>query len=221
MVPYAMQFLIFLLVPAAFVYYIAGFRDMGRDGKKTGYLAGLAAGIAAILVNALLSKIFPVATPHFIVKFASVVFSETFIPFVLAPTALFFLSTSPLKERFGQIKVHLFGIESVYLPYIMITRYDFPDLAVLVGIPVLTLSALFLAEFCLRRYVESVNRATDLVDFALAVLPVIAMLLVSNLYVSLWFFCFPFWVFLPLFIAVPLLALYARLRAYGTLFISF
>ena len=221
MVPYVMQFLIFLLVPASFLYYIAGFRDIDKDGKKTGYLAGLAAGIVAILFNSLFSKLFPVATPHFFVKLASVFFSETVTPFFVAPALLFFLSTSPVKERFAQIKVHLFGIVSVYLPYIMITRYDCPDLAVSVGIPVLTLSALFLAEFCLRRYVESVNRATDLMDFLFAIAPVIAMLVVSNVYVSLWYFCFPFWTWLPLFLAVPLLALYARLRAYGKLFISF
>jgi MFS family permease len=216
-----MHFLIFLLVPAAFVYHLAGYRDAGIEGKKTGYLAGIAAGICAVIVNGILSHIFPPATPHFIVKLASIIFSETVIPFILAPLALFYLAVSPEKERFAQIKLHLFGIASVYLPYIMITRYDYPDLAVIAGVPILVLSFLFLAEYCLRQYVASVNRATDLSDFAMAVLPAFVMLIASDLYKTLWYFCFPFWVWLPLFLAIPLLALYTRLRAYGKLFISF
>jgi hypothetical protein len=216
-----MHFLIFLLAPAAFVYYLAGFRDAGIEGKKTGYLAGLAAGVCAIIVNGIFYQLFPQSTEHFFVKLVMVFFSESLVPYILAPVALFFLSVSSVKERFSQIKIHLFGIASIYLPYIMINRYDYPDLAVLVGVPLMVLSTIFLAEYCLRRYVESINRATDFMDFFMAVLPVLAMLIASDLYKTLWYFCFPFWVWLPFFLAIPLLALYARLRAYGKLFVPF
>jgi hypothetical protein len=216
-----MQFLIFLLIPAAFIYYLAGYWDAEAEGKKTGYLAGIVAGSCAIVFNSIVSRIIPPATTHVLLKFLAIFLSETVIPYILAPIALYCISVSPVQERIARLKLHLFGIASVYLPYIMITQYDYPDFAVLAGVPVMTLSVLFLAEYCIRRYTASINRASDIVDFLLAVLPVFFMLIASDLYKTLWFFCFPFWVWLPFFLAIPILALIARLRAYGKLFSPF
>jgi len=216
-----MHFLIFLLVPAAFLYHMAGYRDAETEGKKTGYLAGIAAGISAVAVNYFLARIIPPATPNIALKFLGIFLSDTIIPYVLAPIVLYFISVSSVKEKISQIKLHLFGIASVYLPYIMITRYDYPDLAVLAGVPVMSLSVLFLAEYCIRRHVASINRSADLVDFFIDMLPVFGMLVATDIYKTLWFFCFPFWVWLPFFLAIPVLALIARLKAYGKLFLPF
>ena len=92
-----MHFLIFLLAPAACVYYLAGFRDAGIEGKKTGYLAGLAAGVCAIIVNGIFYQLFPQSTEHFFVKLAMVFFSESLVPYIL----VFLLSVLGLASVFS------------------------------------------------------------------------------------------------------------------------
>ena len=211
-----MHFLFFLLVPAAFVYYLTGYRDVGTVGNKTGYLAGIAVGIVAILVNLLVSLFFPQTTAVFAVKFIGVLLTETVIPYILGPIALYYLfvTTQGACERLSRMRIHVFGIATVYLPYIMVTRYDVPDMAVTLGVPVMLLSALFLAEYCIRKYVASVRKAPDMIDFVLSLLPVFGLLIVTDLYKTLWFYCFPGWIYIPLFFILPTLASLPRIRAY-------
>jgi len=209
-----MFLLYFFLVPAAFVYYLAGCRNSDVSANILAFLSGMAAGLAAFLVGNLLQFIFPADTSLFWVKFASIFVFDTALPVFGGLSALYFVLDAPPKLRISNLRPQLFGICAIYLPYLFFTRWNHPDFWSAVFAPVMLVSVLFLADFFIGRLVASVSPRVDAVDFIIACLPVVAALVLSDLCRTLWYFAKPLYLYLPLSIAVILPAFVLRLLKY-------
>lgn len=204
----------FFLVPAAFVYYMAGCRDSDVSANILAFLSGIAAGLASLLIGNLFYPLFPADTSFFWVKFAAVFLFETVLPVFGGLTALYFILVAPVKLRISNMRPQLFGICTFYLPYLFFTRWNNPDIWSVVFAPVMLVSILFLADFFIGRVVASVSTRVDPLDFFLSVLPVIAALVFADLCKTLWFFAKPLYVYLPLSIAIILFSFVLRLLKY-------
>ncbi len=209
-----MFLLYFFLVPAAFTYYMAGCRDSDVSANILAFLSGISAGLVAFLVGNLFQFVFPPDTASFLVKFVSIIVFESVLPIIGGLAALYFILDAPARMRISNMRAQLFGIYTVYLPYLFFTRWNHPDFWSVVFAPVMLVSILFLADFFIGRLLSSVSPRVDPVDFLLSVLPVFAALVLANLCETFWFFAKPLYVYLPLSIAIILLSFGFRLLKY-------
>lgn len=193
-----MYVLFIFLVPAAYIYYLSGCRDADSIVNLLSYASGIVAGFCALFIGKLILLLFPHDTSSFFVKFLSIFFFESGIPFFGGVAALFFLLESPVKQRISNIRSQMFGISTIILPYIVISSYNFPDIWSVILIPVLLLSILFLADFCIGRFTAAISVSVDPLDFVFAVLPVVLAFIAVDLFKTLWYFCFPSWIYVSL-----------------------
>jgi len=201
-----------LLVPAAFIYYIAG---ADEDLISTGipYVAGIIAGILAVFITSILNSFLPMQTSLPVVKFILIFLSETIIPMVLGNLALFFIFHAPIRQKISRIRQQSFGIMTIYLPYIMISSYTLPDLWCVLLIPVMTVSILFLLDFYIGRMVVSPN-SFDPLDFIVSCSPVFIAMIIADVAKTLWYFKFSSWIFIPLSLAVAAFSFVLRCAKY-------
>ena len=193
-----MELLTVLLMPAAFVYYSAGNRFSNLPAYRMAYGTGLVCGIVIALLHGLISGFLPWNTAHGAVLYPVVLLSLVLFPFVLGPALLNLLFLSPARERLHRTIPQLFGILSVYLPYIFIVRYPLPDVWILIMVPVLIVALIFLADSCLKRYLFTIRLGPTFEGVLFALLPVLVSLAILPLLVVLWHFCFH-----PLFYWIP------------------
>ncbi len=203
-----------LLIPAAFVYYIAGSDNRDLVGNALPFCAGLVSGVLAIFVDRFVLSFFPALPASFFLKLTMIVLSDTIVPFILGNSALFFLFESGTKLRLSRLRQQSFGIASLYLPYIMIQIYNVPDIWAVVMIPVMLLSILFLADFYTGKIMASPARSVDAIDIARTFTPVVGTMIVADIAKTLWYFRYPAWTFLPLSLAVTAFAFVLRLSKY-------
>ncbi len=197
-----MDLLTVLLVPAAFVYYSAGNRFSNLPAYRMAYGTGLVCGMILAILHALVTGLLPWNTSHEALLYTVLLFSLVIIPFGIGPVLLNLVFVAPIQDRIQRIVPKLFGILSVYLPYIIITRYAVPDVWILIMFPVLLVSMIFLADIRLKRYVFSIRLRPTLGGALFALLPVIVSLVILPLLVVLWHFCFH-----PLLFWIPSLVL--------------
>jgi hypothetical protein len=209
-----MYLLLGFLVPAAFIYYKAGCRDVDSTVNILSYTFGLVAGGCSLLIGHFIGTFFPHDTSSFILKFVSFFIVESIIPFIGGIAALFFLFEYSPKQRVSNIRPQLFGIMTIYLPYILWNSYNFPDVWSLVMLPSILISILFLADFCIGRYISMISRSIDVLDFILALLPILLALLVTDLCKTLWFFCYPSWIIIGISIFLVFFAAGLRFLKY-------
>jgi len=201
-----------LLVPAAFIYYIAGTDD---DFISNGipYVAGLVAGILAVFVNSVFNSFLPTQTSLLVVKGILIFVSDTIIPMILGNLALFFIFQAPVRQKISRIRQHSFGIMTIYLPYIMISSYNLPDFWCVILIPIMTVSILFLIDFYIGRISVSPN-STDALDFVISCAPVFVSMFMADVAKTLWYFKFSPWIFFPVSLAVAAFSFVLRCAKY-------
>ncbi len=209
-----MFLLYFFLVPASFIYYLAGCQDSDVSDTILAFLAGITAGLVVLLTGNLFLPLFPMDTASFWVKFVSTFVFETILPVAGGLTALYFIMDAPIKLRISNMRGQFFGIGTIYLPYLFFTRWNNPDLWSVIFAPVMFVSILFLADFFIGRLIKSVSARVDPADFIISILPVVFVLILADLCKTLWFFAKPLYFYLPLSIGIILLSLILRLLKY-------
>jgi len=193
---------------------MAGCRDSDISVNILAFFSGIAAGLASCLIGTLFQFIFPADTASFPVKFAAIFLFETVIPVCGGLAALYFILDAPAKLRISNMRAQLFGICTVYLPFLFFTRWNHPDIWSVIFAPVMLVSVLFLADFFIGRLVSTVSWRVDSVDFILSVLPVLASFFLADLCKTMWYFAQPLFLYLPLSIAIILLSFILRLIKY-------
>lgn len=193
-----MELLTVLLVPAAFVYYAAGNRFANLPAYRIAYGTGAACGLLLVLIEWLVFSRLPWNTAYPALLYLIVLFSVFLVPFMVGPALLNALFRADGRARVARTVPQLFGILSLYLPYIMITRFPHPDLWVLVMVPVSIVALIFLTDRYIRKYEASIRLGPTLEGVLFALVPVLICLLLLPLLVVLWFFCFS-----PLFFWIP------------------
>lgn len=193
-----MYLLFFFLVPAAYIYYLAGCRDIEITDNLLAYISGIIAGLCTLLVCKLVLLLIPQDTSSFFVKFLSIFLLESGIPYICGIAALVFILNSPVKQRILNIRPQLFGISTIYLPYTILTSYNFPDTWSTIMIPIMLLSILFLADFFICRLAANISITNDIPDLILAFFPLGLALILADFCKTLWFFCFPAWIYFVL-----------------------
>lgn len=207
-----MYIIFVLLVPAAFIYYIAG-TDDDFISNAIPYFAGIVAGVLAVIVNSLFNSFLPTQTSLPVIKGLIIFLSDTVIPMILGNIALFFVFNSPIRQKLSRIRQHSFGIMTIYLPYIMISSYNLPDVWSVIVIPVMAVSILFLLDFYIGRMVVSPN-TPDLMDFVISCAPVLIAMLLADVAKTLWYFKFSPWLFFPVSLAVAAFSFVLRCAKY-------
>lgn len=197
-----MYVLILFLVPAAFVYYRFGDQTDDSFSVYISCVAGIAAAICALLVDSVLNAIFTDKVATFPVKLIYFFLVDSCIPYVLGNLLLFMLFKGTVRDRISRLRPQSFGIAALYLPYIVVKFYNLPDIWPVLFVPAMTVAILFLIDSCITRYLSRTKGTPDPVDFTLAMIPVGVAFLLADLCKTLWFFRFPFWVFLPLSLVV-------------------
>lgn len=193
-----MYLLFFLLVPASFIYYEAGCRDRDTIANILALFSGLAAGLVMLLLDSIVLSIIPMDSSSFWLKFTVILLSETCIPYIGGIAILFFVLDAPIKQRISNIRPQLFGIASIFLPYMFFSKYNFPDTWAVLLYPMMILSVLFLADFFIGRFLSSHPGSVDNLDFVISLIPIVVAMILSDAAKSLWFFCFPAWTFMIL-----------------------
>ncbi len=209
-----MSILLFLLVPAVFVYYSAGNRFSGLPTYRLAWLSGVACGVILTAFAFFTEGILKTRSASYIIQYLSFFASCTFIPFGLGPLILFAFFDSPLRDRIERLVPQLFGILTVYFPYLYLSRCAAPDLWSAVLHPALTVSAVFLVDYFIRRYLSRIRLSPSYEGFIVAMLPSIGFLLAIDLTRVLWYFGISFWIYGILGIVLLFLSLLTRLAKY-------
>lgn len=193
-----MELLTVLLVPAAFVYYSAGNRFASLPAYRIAYGTGAACALLLVLVDWLLFSHLPWNTPYPALLYLVVFVSVVLVPFLMGPALLAAVFRSESRERIARTVPQLFGILTIYLPYIIITRFPYPDLWILAMVPVCIVAMVFMTDRYLRKYESSIRLGPTLEGVFFALIPVLSCLLVFPVLVVLWHFCFsPFLYWIP------------------------
>lgn len=209
-----MSILLILLVPAVFLYYSAGNRFSGLPTYRLAWLSGVAAGILLAVLAFLTEGVLKIRSSSFALQYLTTFVSCTLIPFVLGPIVLFAVFDSPLRDRIERLVPQLFGILTVYLPFLQLSRFSGPDAWSAVLHPALTVSAVFLVDYSVRRYLSRIRLSPNYEGLLVALLPSASLLLLSDLARVLWFFAYPFWTFGLLGMLLVFLSLLTRLAKY-------
>lgn len=209
-----MYILLFFLVPSAFIYYSAGNRFSGQPTYRLAYMSGILAGILLALGNMLLGGLIPGNSGNIILKFLDLFFTGSFIPLLLGVPLLFYVFDSDLEGKIRRLVPQLFGIYTIYLPYIIVSDYRLPDSWILVVMPSMYLSFLFCAEFSINRYLSRLRHRPSLEDFLYALIPAFCILLLIDIAKTAWYFCLPFNVYRLIAFAVITGSILLRLRKY-------
>lgn len=197
-----MELLTVLLVPSAFVYYAAGKRFANLPAYRIAYGSGVACGLLLVIMEWLVFSRLPWNTAHPAILYLIVLFSVFLLPFIAGPALLNAVFRSESRARIARAVPQLFGIVSIYLPYILITRFPFPDIWILAVVPVCVVAMIFMADRYLIKYESSIRLGPTLEGVFFALVPVLFFILVLPLLVVLWHFCLH-----PLFYWIPSLAL--------------
>ncbi len=209
-----MSILLFLLVPSVFVYYSVGNRFSGLPTYRLAWLSGVACGVVLSLLAYLADGILNIKSASYVLQFLSFFFSCSFIPFFVGSVVLFWIFDSPLRDRIERLVPQVFGILTVYLPFLHLSRFNFPDLWSSVINPSLIVSAVFIVDYSVRRYLSRIRRAPSYEDFIVALLPSAGLLVVSDVLRVMWYFAVPFWLYGSVGILVVFLSLLTRLAKY-------
>ncbi len=209
-----MSILLFLLVPAVFVYYSAGNRFSGLPTYRLAYLSGVACGVVLTILAFFMDGVLKTRSASYALQFLSFFLSCTFIPFGLGSICLFTVFDSPLRDRIERLVPQVFGILTVYLPFLQLSRFSYPDVWSVVINPSLVVSAVFFVDYSVRRYCARIRRAPSYEDFLVALLPSLGLLLVSDILRVMWYFALPFWLYGTLGALVVFLSLLTRLAKY-------
>jgi hypothetical protein len=210
----AMFLFVILLVPAAFIYYRAGTQQDDSFSMNISFLAGIVAGLLVMFFDGILNSLFEDRISSLPVKTLYFFLADSCIPYILGNVMLFSLFMAPVKDRISRIRSQSFGIMTVYLPYVMVKFYNLPDIWPVLFIPAMTLSVLFLLDFYVGRYIAQIRSKPDCIDFVLMVIPVGVILLLADICKALWFFRYPWWIFVPLSLLVVLSAIILRIAKY-------
>jgi hypothetical protein len=208
-----MQLLISLVVPAAFVYFMAGSPDSGTE-KKISYATGIVAGICSVLMHLMLSSLPCHDSPSMVVHLLLLVFTDTLVPFVLFPILLHVLFRRPVLGTLMILRPQLFGIATVFLPYIMLSGYNTSDFWAWMCIPAMLVSLLFFADYLVGRLIAKSARYVDTVGMTWAFTFLLAGFVLADLAKTFWFFCYPWWLYGPLSLAVISVPFALRIMKY-------
>ncbi|HHU36488.1 MAG TPA: hypothetical protein GXZ47_04575 [Treponema sp.] len=209
-----MEILTVLLVPAAFVYYSAGNRFSNLPTYRLSFLSGLLCGILLIFFDSVIMGLFPWNSANFLVQYTLILFSLLVIPFIAGPALLNVVFIAQPIDRILRTVPQLFGIFSFYLPYIIFYRLPVFDIWVVLMVPVLYVSFIFMVEFILKHYCSTLRYTPRFESVLFAQLPVLALIVILPVLVCLWYFCFPsFFYWIPSFVMV-LFSVGIRIRKY-------
>lgn len=186
-----MDLLTVLLVPAAFVYYAAGNRFANLPAYRIAYGTGAACGLLLVLIEWLVFSRLPWNTAYPAILYPVFLFSVFVLPFIAGPALLNAVFRSESRARVARTVPQLFGIFTLYLPYIMLTHFPFPDIWILTMLPVCIVAMIFLADRCIRKYESSIRLSPTLEGIFFALIPVLVCFLVFSALMVLWHFCFP------------------------------
>lgn len=209
-----MNLIVIFLIPAAFIYYSAGRSESGRLAESIAAIAGLATGLCAIIVDRLFFPLFSMPVTTFFPKLLIIFLSDSFIPVVIGLLPLFLLSDSPVRQKISLLRPQIFGVTALYLPYKMLVFYGFSDVWAMVFIPLMILSVLFLFDFFIGRLLSRVSGTPDLGDMLMPMVPVLISLICVNVCITLWFFCYPVWIFLLISFLIISFAIILRIAKY-------
>lgn len=209
-----MSIVLFLLAPAAFMYYSAGNRFSGLPTYRLAYASGVCAGFVVTVCAFLFKSILIHNSSSIFAHFASFFVSCTVIPFILGPALLYGVFSAPLEDRLSRLVPQVFGILSIYMPYILSNHFDTPDIWSVLLTPVQFLSVCFLLDYIVRRYVGSIRLRPTLDGFGLRLIPLFAVLIVFDCLRVMWYFCFPAWSYTGLALILIFGSLVSRLIKY-------
>lgn len=209
-----MYLLYFFAVPTAFVYFFTGYRDQDAFQVILSYIFGFLTGLLLLLVETLFLSLMPLETTSFIVKYITIFISESVIPFIGGSLLLFYILEAPLKQRISNFRPQLFGIATVFLPAVFLQSYNHSDFWAVLFMPIMLLSVLFLADFYIGRFVSSYYSSIDGLDTFFGLVPIVVAFLVSDLCKTLWFYCYPSWIFICLSILLVSMAFFLRIAKY-------
>jgi hypothetical protein len=209
-----MSIVLFFLAPAAFIYYSAGNRFSGLPTYRLAYASGVCAGIVLTICAFLLKGVLIHDSSSVIARFFTFFVSCTVIPFMLGPALLYGVFSASLEDRLPRLVPQVFGILSIYMPFILTTYFDAPDMWAVLLTPVQFLSVCFLLDYIVRRYVGSIRLRPTLDGFAKRLIPLFAVLVVFDCLRVMWYFCFPAWSYTSLALILITGSLFSRLIKY-------
>jgi hypothetical protein len=209
-----MYFLVALLIPAAFVYYVSSGRVHSVTFSRFSWLIGCGAGVVAVLLSRLVGSFFPLDMSSFFLKWLYFFLVDSLIPYIGCLAALYALQRGAVRERIRAITPLAFGIATIFLPLSQLRFYNLPDVWSAIVLPILSVTFLFFIDFRLERLAVQPS-SLDEVDILWAVLPGVLFLFLVDLSKALWFFAFPAWTYWPLSILLVLGVLFVRLKRYA------
>ncbi|ULQ60181.1 hypothetical protein K7I13_02350 [Brucepastera parasyntrophica] len=205
-----MNLLLIFLVPLCFIYFLAG-TDFSRFPRiLLAWFSGLAAAAVVILLDFLVfKKLVPGNSSRFLVIFSGFFFSESFIPYIFPCILLFCFSFFSKADPAENMVPWLFGVATISLPYILLTHYSIPDLAVPIFASAMLTAVLFLTDFLLSFLCS--GKAKSPSRFLMALLPALVLFIITDLCKTFWFFCFPAWIYWSIAVLCVILSLAARI----------
>jgi hypothetical protein len=203
------------LVPAAFVYYMAGRPESEIHFSRIAVIAGLVSGLCAVWVDHLFNPLVAMPVAGFLPRLLLIFLSDTLIPLAVGILPLWFLSLSSFRQKILSLRPQLFGIAAVYLPYKLFVFYDFPDVWSVLFIPAMDVSVLFIADFFLGKLLSGRSGTPDMTELSFALLPALIGLVIADFCKAMWYFCFPVWSFGLLSLLLIGFSFFLRLKKYN------
>jgi hypothetical protein len=206
-----MQLLHVLTIPLAFIYYLAGESDTRNSEHWFSYFIGLCIAIPALAIGFLFVGLIPAGSTLWIAQFFRVFIMETLFPYGFACLAILVL-----ESRFPSLRFHgvslLFGIASYTVPFSLLTVYPLNDPWISLIVPLVSLSMLFVLDYCVSR--RKKLRSYERTFFSEILLFPLSILIVGDICKTLWYFVFPWWILVLSIALISVPALILRLRKY-------
>jgi len=199
-----------LLVPVLYFYVYSAFpaETIFRDGLA--YITGLVSSVVVAFLSWWVMGLLPTEYQSPVLFFLLRFTLDSVIPFVLLPIIVFLAFKSRFSAKNGIITSLIFGIATVFLPYTMLNRFTTSDSWPALMVPLCLVAFLFSVDLAWRRILA--QNPVEVIDLFPSVLFPVAILIITDVLKTLWFFGFTGWVYWP--ISLMLVAFVFALRLY-------
>lgn len=193
-----------------YVYSARPVESVYREGFA--YLAGLFLAILSALLTWLLFSGVSYEKLSPFLYFVVVFLLDSVIPFIVLPLLAFLIFKARFSELNAMLVSLVFGISSIYLPYIMYSRYLGANLWPSFMVPLGFVSLLFFADAAWRQILE--RRPSSISDLFPELLIPLSVLIINEIVKVLWFFGYPSWIYWIVSLITTAAALLLRLYKY-------